>query len=297
MQSKQGLIIKLIGGQYSVFDYESHLTYVCKPRGVFRHKDVNPKVGDHVVFEAADQKHGTIVEVGPRRNDLVRPYIANVDKAILVFSVKKPELNLNLLDRFLALIEFNNIEPILIFSKMDLLDKSSHDEVVGYTNYYKNLGYVTYHTSVYSMDKSILLDEIKDKVCVISGQSGVGKSSLLNAIDPNLNLKTDEISEALNRGKHTTRHVELIPLNDGWIADTPGFGLLEFHDMNEIDLAHSFIEFFEKSNKCKFNGCLHDKEPNCAVKKAVATKEIMLSRYENYLSLLNEIREKNKNKY
>jgi ribosome biogenesis GTPase len=297
MSHKKGLIIKLIGGLYTVIEDNTKHVFLCKARGKFRHIDVNPKVGDHVLFNQIDERDGYIIEVMPRRNDLTRPYIANVDKAILVFSVKKPEFNTNLLDRFLALIEFNDIEAILLFSKMDLLNKNDLPYIEDYTDYYQKIGYKVHQTSIKNLDKSIILDEITNHICVISGQSGVGKSSLLNTIDIHLNIKTDEISEALGRGKHTTRHVELIPLNGGWVADTPGFGLLEFNDMTETDLSHSFKEFFEIGKNCRFKGCLHVSEPNCAVKQAVLDKVIKESRYKNYLSFLNEIKERIKFQY
>jgi ribosome biogenesis GTPase / thiamine phosphate phosphatase len=319
MSDRTGLIIKLTGGLYSVYDFEDHQLYQCRARGKFRlepkddtqkHRykknlktqefqkiDIKPKVGDLVSFQVLEQDKGYLIEVKNRRNDLVRPQISNVDKVLLVFSVKKPDYNSNLLDRMLALISFYDIEPVLIFSKMDLLDNQSKDEISDVIEYYEKIGYKIYQTSFKQYDRDAIMEEIKGHICVIAGQTGVGKSTLLNLIDPNLNLKTDEISLALGRGKHTTRHVELIAINEGWIADTPGFGIADFQEMDESDLSHSFIEFFQHSAECKFSSCIHENEPKCKVKELVETNQIMQSRYENYLLFLNEIREKKRKKY
>jgi len=297
MNRKKGLIIKLTGGWYTVIEEDTHERFACRARGVFRHQDVSPKVGDHVFFDVLDHQNGYIMEVLPRRNNLTRPYIANVDKALLVFSVKKPDFNSNLLDRFLAVIEFNDIETVILFNKIDLLNDDDTKSIEIIRHYYESIGYKTLMTSIKSFEIGVLTKEIQGHVCVVSGQSGVGKSSLLNAMDITLNIKTDEISEALGRGKHTTRHVELIPMEGGWIADTPGFGLLEFTGMTTVDLSHSFREFFKVGKDCRFHGCIHENEPGCAVKKAVEKGDILNSRYENYLSFLGEIQAQTKNKY
>ena len=290
----RALVTCLISGEYTLYDLNSKETLLAKPRGVFRNKQTTVKVGDYVEYERGNP-FSTIIKVEKRTNDLVRPQIANVDQAIIVTSVKEPELNLNLLDRFIAIMEFNNIEPILVFNKMDLLTEDEKTKYNVVFNYYKSIGY---HTLLTSTKETELIEAlkpfIKDKISVITGQSGVGKSSILNVIDSSFNLQTNEISKALNRGKHTTRYTSFYPFEDGWIVDTPGFGLIDLQDMSTTDLSHSFVEFFELSNECKYNGCLHLNEPNCKIKKAISEKSILNSRYENYLQMINEINSKRK---
>lgn len=278
---REGQIIKAISGEYTIATKNEKI--VCKPRGIFRYKGMSPKVGDFVIL---NEQTKSILEIKSRKNDLIRPVIANVDKAFLVFSVKEPELNLNLLDRMLAIIEFNSIEPIIIFTKLDLLsDYSEYNKV---KDYYKSIGYKVYESSKEYLPKEILL-EIKDNIIVLTGQSGVGKSTLINSFDSNLSLKTGEISYALGRGKHTTRHVELIEIANGYLADTPGFGTVDFDGMDVVDLSHSFIEFFDSLEDCKYSMCLHVNEPNCEVKRKVECGKILKSRYDNYLLFVKEI--------
>ena len=234
------------------------------------------------------------MEILPRKNELVRPFVSNVDKMFLIFPVKEPNLNLNLLDRMLSILEYNDIESIIVFSKIDLL--ASLDEIKEVENYYKKIGYKVYLTNKFQ-DNSFLLDEFKNSISVLAGQSGAGKSTLLNLLDSSLSLKTQEISYALNRGKHTTRHTELHKINGGWIADTPGFGNVDFPFEDLLSFTHSFIDFFEVSDDCKFNGCLHVNEPGCKVKELVKKNEILNSRYENYLNFIKEIEENIKNRY
>lgn len=286
----KGLIIKSISGDYTVYADDKD-SYVCKPRGTFRLDEISPKVGDRVII---DPNTKTILELIPRKNELVRPFVSNVDKMFLIFSVKEPDLNLNLLDRMLSILEYNGIESIIVFSKIDLLTDISEIEEV--SNYYTNIGYKVYHTSKFS-DLKFLEPEFKDSISVFAGQSGAGKSSLLNILDSKLDLKTAEISFALGRGKHTTRHTELHPLFEGWIADTPGFGNIEFPFEDLLTFSHSFREFFEVSKNCKFNGCIHINEPGCEVKRLVKDNAILNSRYENYLNFEKEISENIKNKY
>lgn len=289
----KGIITCLIAGEYTIYDETNDAFIKAKPRGIFRIKKDPLKVGDIVEYETTSGMT-SITEMYPRKNDLVRPQIANIDQAFVVFSVKEPVINLNLLDRFLTILEFSNITPIIVFNKWDLLQESEMENVDIICNYYMQIGYKVLKTSA----KLALLDQldlyIKNHISVITGQSGVGKSSLLNTIDSGLNLTTNDISKALNRGKHTTRHVELIRISNGWIADTPGFGIMDFDDMSECDIAHSFKEFFIASKNCKFNGCLHLNEPKCEVKKLVEEKTIMSSRYDNYKQFIEEIRERKK---
>ena len=286
----KGLIIKAISGEYTVF-LPNQQTIVCKPRGLFRHHEKNPLVGDIV---DVNEKERVITTIHPRKNSLERPAIANVDKVFLVFSVIEPDLNLNLLDRLLSVVEYQDIDVIIIFTKLDLLQNKENYIVT--RDYYQQLGY-----RIYQSDETHFVDRIKEEVnehiCVVAGQSGVGKSTLLNIIDPQLNIKTDLISTALNRGKHTTRHVELIRIGEGWLADTPGFGIIDFEEIDLLTLSHTFREFYQASSKCKFSKCTHIDEPGCEVKQLVGTKKILVSRYQNYLLFAKEIKDAKKNKY
>lgn len=280
---REGQIIKSISGEYTIVTNKEKI--VCKPRGIFRYKGMSPKVGDFVTY---DEVSKSIVKIKERKNDLIRPVICNVDKAFLVFSLKEPELNLNLLDRLLAIIEFNNIEAIIVFTKLDLLSDYSYYNII--KEYYSKIGYKIYESSINALPFDIL-EEVKGNLCVLAGQSGVGKSTLLNNADPTLELKTSEISQALGRGKHTTRHVELMEIASGYLADTPGFGTVDFTDMEISDLSHSFKEFFNCSDKCKYSMCHHINEPGCEVKRLVESGEILKSRYDNYLLFAKEIKE------
>lgn len=285
----KGLVIRLIAGEYLIYDLNSKEILNAKPRGVMRIKSSAPKVGDYVDYTLTDDEKGVIERIHKRRNDLIRPYISNIDQAFVIFSVKEPDLNLNLLDKFLVTLEFNNITPIIVFNKWDLLSDYEIDETKKIISYYESIGYKTIITSCSKNLLNDLKDYIKDKISVFTGQSGVGKSSLLNLIDPTLSIETNEISQALGRGKHTTRHVELINVESGWVADTPGFGTIDFEGMEKIDLAQNFIEFFKYSSLCKYNGCLHINEPSCKVKELVLEDKILKSRYENYLAFINDL--------
>lgn len=275
----RGLIIKIISGDY--FVKTDNGVIKCKPLGVFRHKKVTPKVGDNVIVE-----NETITKIEERKNELIRPVVANIDKVFIVTSLVEPDLNLNLLDRIICHAEYNNIEIILVFTKVDLTDPNKFNEIF---NYYKSLGYKVYLAPI---DYQAIKEEVNGNICVVAGQSGVGKSTLINLFD-NFNIKTDEISKALGRGKHTTRCSELLPVGTGYIADTPGFGMIDL-DMDLVSLSQTFIEFFEC--KCKYNPCLHLNEPHCSVKEKVENKEILKSRYDNYLDFVDEIK-KRKIKY
>ena len=284
----KGLVIRLIAGEYKVYDLDTKVIINAKPRGVMRIKASAPKVGDYVDYTLIDEKNGIIESIKERRNDLIRPYISNIDQAFVIFSVKEPDLNLNLLDKFLVTLEFNNITPIIVFNKWDLIKNDEVNEIKDIIKYYESIGYKTIITSCSKCILSDLKEYIKNKISVFTGQSGVGKSSLLNLIDPALSIETNEISLALGRGKHTTRHVELLQVESGWVADTPGFGTIDFEGMEKIDLAQNFIEFFKHSSDCKFNGCLHINEPSCKVKDLVANNTILKSRYENYITFVND---------
>lgn len=284
-----GLIIRLIAGEYKVYDLDNHNIINCKPRGVMRIKSSSPKVGDYVEYTLIDDFNGIIENIKPRFNDLIRPYIANIDQAFVIFSVKEPDLNLNLLDKFLVTLEFNNITPIIVFNKWDLLNDNEKVEVDNVIKYYESIGYKTIITSATCNIVNDLKEYLPNKVSVFTGQSGVGKSSLLNILDTSLSLDTNEISLALGRGKHTTRHTELLSIESGWVADTPGFGTIDFEGMEKSDLAQNFVEFFNASSSCKYNGCLHINEPNCKVKELVGNNSILNSRYNNYLTFINDL--------
>ena len=288
---KKGIILKALSGFYYVEDQETKEMIKCRSRGLFRKQKITPLVGDYVEFLVELDGNGYVMDIGTRKNELVRPPIANVDLALVVFSVKEPDFSPKLLDRFLAVIEMNQIEPIIVLTKMDLLSEEERQAIDSSIQYYKQIGYEVIETSSKQHEGiNVVNDLIKDRIVVICGQSGVGKSSLLNAIDQTLKIQVNEISKALGRGKHTTRHVELHKLSDGLIADTPGFSSLDLDQLEAIDLSQCFVEFYERSEQCKFRGCLHENEPRCAVKAAVETGEILPTRYENYLQFLTEIK-------
>jgi len=271
------------------------VVYSSKASKLLQHKNLDLRVGDNVEIEKIDETKAYITKREERKNELIRPNVANIDKAIVCISLKEPDLNLNLLDRFLSVLEYNNIDCSIIFTKVDLVNKL--EEVNKIINYYKLIGYECY-TSTTKEDSivDIVKRIISKKIVVITGQSGVGKSSLINLLDPTLNLKTDEISYALNRGRHTTRVTSLIRIGDGWIIDTPGFGNLDFTDMDKTSISQSFREFFKLSLKCKYKGCLHLNEPDCFVKQEVEKGNILKERYQNYQQFMKIVSEA-KNKY
>jgi ribosome biogenesis GTPase len=224
---------------------------------------------------------------------LIRPPIANVDQAILVFSAVEPGFSTSLLDRFLVLVEFNRIKPIICITKIDLTDEHGYKEIQQYASDYRKAGYDVLLTSSETEEGvKDLMPYLEGEISVFAGQSGVGKSSLLNVLRPDLELKTNDISSHLGRGKHTTRHVELIEVGKGLVADTPGFSSLEFTDIELEDLNYCFPEIQEKSDQCKFRGCLHMAEPKCAVKAASENGEIPSYRYEHYKTFLQEIKDR-----
>ncbi|WP_026674328.1 ribosome small subunit-dependent GTPase A [Alkalihalobacterium bogoriense] len=285
----KGKIIKALSGFYYVKNDDG--IFQCRGRGNFRNRNIKPLVGDMVEFEAENKTDGYILEVFERENEMVRPPIANVEQAILVFSAQEPEFSPLLLNRFLVHIEAHDIIPIICISKVDLLTEEEKLEMYNYKADYEKIGY---EVVLISSKKKEGLKHVKslfdNKISVIAGQSGVGKSSLLNAINPDLLIETNEISTHLGRGKHTTRHVELIPIGTGLVADTPGFSSLDFTTIEAEDLSLYFPEMKKEMGNCKFRGCTHTSEPKCAVKAAVEKGDIVQYRYDHYLEFLEEIK-------
>ncbi|MBM7855750.1 ribosome biogenesis GTPase [Desulfohalotomaculum tongense] len=284
----EGIVIKAYSGYYYVQDRETQ--WVCRLRGKFRLTKERVLVGDRVKVKPAEKNTGVIYEVLQRRNELVRPPIANVDQAVITFAACRPDPNLDLLDRFLVMAEGAGIKPVICLNKADLLEEGQP----AWLEAYRQIGYTVLVTSA---KDNTGIDQLKqaldNKISVFAGPSGVGKSSLLNAVHPGLKLKTGEISRKLGRGKHTTRHVELIPLQSGGlVADTPGFSSLYLPEFPAEELVYYFPELAEYAGSCRFNSCMHNKEPDCAVKEAVRLGKIDSRRYNSYLQFLSEIWEK-----
>ena len=276
-----GRIIKIVSNDYTV-KCEDGNTYICKARGVFRNKKITPLVGD---FVKITKEKNLIEEIMKRKNELIRPPVSNIDIALVVTSAKEPDFSSNLLDKMIDIIEFNNIMPVICISKYDLLDNTKEmDEIIAY---YKKIGYKVFINTQIEDIKKIF----KDNVTILTGQTGVGKSSLINKLEKSMDLKTGEISKALERGKHTTRHTELFELFDGYVADTPGFSSLNFIGMNKEDIRDNFIEFNEYKDKCKYRDCMHVNEDDCEIKRRVSNNEILKSRYDNYVKFILEKRE------
>ncbi len=269
---RQGKIVKQISNDYTV--KVNNELIVCKARGKFRNLGITPLVGDNVQIE-----NNYILNILPRRNELIRPSISNVDQAVIVMSTTIPAFSTDLLDRLLCIIEYNNIKPIIYISKMDLLNDFEIDNINRYIDYYRKIGYSVYN--------DISIKEVfKDKITVFVGQSGAGKSTLLNKLDSTLNLQIGEVSIALGRGRHTTRHVELLNLLGGMIADTPGFSKLSFIDMTNSDIRDNFIEFNDYKQSCEYQDCMHKDEDNCEIKRQVRNCNILESRYNNYIKFI-----------
>lgn len=286
-----GLIIKALSGFYYVMPDDGGEIVQCRARGVFKKRGITPLVGDRVIFEVEETGEGTVMDIKPRSSELNRPPVANVDTAVLVFSIAEPAVSHQLLDRFLVHTELAGLTSLICFSKADLAEDSL--TLAQAMDKYSRIGYEVYATSKLDhRSTEQLAARLSGHISVFAGQSGVGKSTLLNTMIPGLRLETNEISQKLGRGKHTTRHVELIPLpQGGWIADTPGFSQLEFPPIEPEELTLGFMEFRELADRCRFRGCLHDSEPGCAVTEALEAGRIETERYEHYQLFLQEVKE------
>ena len=290
-----GKIIKGIGGFYYIHDGIGSL-YECRAKGKFRSQKLKPLVGDDVEMDILDEekKLGNVVSILPRRNDLIRPAVANVDQALLVFSVTSPEPNFNLMDRFLIMMEQQGLPVILCFNKCDL---ATDDEIASCVHIYKHAGYPVEVISV-SCGEGIerIRSLLRGKTTVLAGPSGVGKSSLMNALNPEASMETGEVSRKIQRGRHTTRHSELFYLEkDTFLMDTPGFTSLSVFTTEEREIRGWYPEFREYQDRCRFLDCVHVGERECGVKEAVKDGRISEVRYENYLQIYSEV--KNTRKY
>lgn len=271
----EGQIVKILSNLY--FVNSKGKIYECHSRGKFRNDKITPTVGDYVKF---DDENNYILEILPRKNTLERPLVSNVDQAFIVTSCKSPDFSANLLDKLLIVLEYYQIKPIICLTKKDLLNNQEKKQIKQIKKYYESIGYlVLWNTNLLKIKKLF-----KNKTTVFTGQTGAGKSSLLNKLNKKLNLETGEISKALGRGKHTTRHVELIELYKGKVLDTPGFSSIDFSNMSDTDIRDGFIEF--RRYACPYQDCMHLKEKECRVKKEVEQGNILKSRYDDYYSFM-----------
>lgn len=271
----RGQIVKISSDLY--FVSSENVTYSCKCRGLFRKEHIIPVVGDYVLF---NKEKGIIESIVERKNLFQRPKVSNIDQSFLVTSLKYPNFSLNLLDKFIILMEINNVKPIICITKADLVEENELNEIKSILEYYIKIGYTVVYNTEYDKIKKLL----SKKTSVFTGQTGAGKSTLLNKLNPNLNLETGEISLALGRGKHTTRVVELFKFLDGKVMDTPGFSALELKNYSNEQIKNAFREF--SFYNCPFKDCTHTREKECVVKSAVVANNILKSRYLNYLNFI-----------
>lgn len=288
----QGKIIKGIAGFYYVYG-ENEVLYECKAKGIFRKDNQKPLVGDNVEITVLDEteREGNLTRILPRRNSLIRPAVANVDQAFVIFAMENPKPNFMLLDRFLIMMEQAGIPTVICFNKKDLATEEETEELC---RTYRNCGYQVLLTSALEEDGIEEIHRIlKGKTTVVAGPSGVGKSSLTNLLQAEVRMETGEISRKLKRGKHTTRHSQVIPVGENtFLMDTPGFSSLYLTGMEEQDLKDYFPEFRKYQEECRFQGCRHIHEPDCKVKDALEEGRISRIRYEDYLNLYQELKEK-----
>lgn len=288
----QGKIIKGIAGFYYIYAEDGNV-YECKAKGIFRKDNFKPLVGDNVEITVLneEEKEGSVTSILPRRNSLIRPAVANVDQAFLIFAMENPKPNFLLLDRFLIMMKQQEIPAVICFNKKDVGEKEEMEKLY---EIYTGCGYRVVLSSTYEGEGMDEIHEIlKGKTTVVAGPSGVGKSSITNCMQGEVQMETGEISKKLKRGKHTTRHSQVIPVEKNtFLVDTPGFSSLYLSDMKEEELRDYFPEFVMYEPQCRFQGCMHIHEPGCAVKKALSEGKISQQRYDNYLALYEELKEK-----
>lgn len=289
-----GKIIKGIAGFYYVHNGQGKI-YECKAKGIFRNRNIKPLVGDNVEFTILDEndREGNITQILDRKNALIRPAVSNVDQALVFFASIQPSPNFNLLDRYLVVMEQQELPVVICFNKVDLIDEQEEARL---SEVYQNTGYQIHFTSTYT-DEGVaaVYHLLKGKTTVLAGPSGAGKSSITNLIFPEAAMETGGLSEKIKRGKHTTRHTELFYLGEEtYIMDTPGFSSMQLEDIEARYLKDCFPEFSGYEEQCRFQGCVHVGEPKCGVKDALARGEISESRYQNYLVFYNELKEKRK---
>lgn len=292
-----GRIIKGIAGFYYVY-VEGCGVYECKAKGVFRNRKVKPLVGDRVEIQVIDEAEhkGNMEEILPRTSELIRPAVANVDQAMVIFAAAKPKPNLSLLDRFLISMEQKEVPSIICFNK---IDEASEEELQRLKEIYGGCGSgLLFISARYEQGVEEIRDLLRGKTTTVAGPSGVGKSTLINLLVPDAEMETGQISQKIDRGKHTTRHSELFRVEeDSYIFDTPGFSSLELMGMEKEELRYYFPEFTPYEGSCRFQGCVHGQEPGCAVKEAVEQGKINRERYESYRLLFGELQEKEKRRY
>lgn len=287
----QGKIVKGISGFYYVHIAESGI-YECKAKGIFRNQNVKPLVGDNVEIAILDEKEklGNIEKILPRSNALIRPAVANIDQALVIFAAAKPQPNFNLLDRFLIMMEYQEVPVTICFNKTDLV---TDEELHAFADIYRACGYSVVYTSAKEQEGlSQLLELLEGKTTAVAGPSGVGKSSLINCLQEGRQMETGAISRKIERGKHTTRHSEIIPIHGNtYIMDTPGFSTLNIPGFEKEDLQQYYREFAQYESYCRFQGCSHIGEPDCGIKDALAEGKISSLRYENYKLLYEELKQ------
>lgn len=287
----KGKIVKGIAGFYYVHTPEEDMIYECKAKGIFRNQKIRPLVGDDVIINTDNQPEGkgTITDILPRKNELIRPAVVNVDQAMVIFAATRPDPNLNLLDRFLIMMQKQKIPTMICFNKVDIV---SDKEISLLKETYQLCGSEVLFASMRQKEGiSMLYQLIKGKTTVLAGPSGVGKSTFINLLAPQAKMETGDISEKIKRGRHTTRHSELIYVEkDTYVMDTPGFSSLYINELSKEELKDYFIEFMDYEDNCRFLGCSHLNEPGCAVKEALNKQRISKLRYENYVNLYEELK-------
>ena len=287
---QKGKIIKGIGGFYYVHTRDN-VIYECRAKGIFRKNGIKPLVGDDVGIEILDEKEktGNLMEILPRKNTLIRPAVANVDQALVIFAVNRPKPNFNLLDHFLVMMEYQKVKTVICFNKEDLSTKEELEELQRI--YAGCESQVLFVSAGQEKGMEAVHEILKGKTTTVAGPSGVGKSSLINCLQSHTSMETGEISSKIERGKHTTRHSELICVSEGtYIVDTPGFSSIELYGMEKEELQDYFPDFAPWEPECRFAGCAHVKERDCGVKRALERGEISASRYENYCQLYEELK-------